>query len=434
MNRAALAALLVIFVGLVASPGRAEAQRPWYEQGRASEDSAEPVPEGWERPAGPRILLLTGRGLESMRDIVSGALLPVGSLAPHQGYLRAARRAGRRWNELSTYAELLPEQGVELVVVVDRAGPRGRSRLHMTYRHGRTGEVLLETEHGHGGDFDGTAARVEQEARLAARVVMEQQPAPASTVPEVSAPAPSEGMGSEESAPLAPEESRSTVGIRLSAGVGGGSLQAKLASNEGVLRLSIERFAVVDTALTFDIVPRAEASHSFFLGVTYRTSVGLTVQDARGDGLLREAPARVQRLEALAGLDLAHGSRLTSTLELGWAVHVYDSPADLSFPDHNLTGPLLRLSEGVALWEGGLSVLAGVEVNYLVTIADSLEVRGVANRAWAVGWLGTLHLPLSDVLAAQLAYRESHVMLPMANGNTGYERERFLALRLHYRP
>ncbi|NOY91309.1 MAG: hypothetical protein GXP55_08870 [Deltaproteobacteria bacterium] len=425
-----------VLLGLTFMPRVARAQgRGWgvVEQEAPTAAAPEPI---WERPSGPRLLLLMAPNLESTRGVLSDTLSHVGSLSPNNHYMRAARRAGRPWNDQETFAELLPAEDVDLVVVVERTG-RGRSaRLRMSYRDGHTGELLLETIHGRGGDFEGTASRILREATLASRVVTEAHASAA----EGSAPEPAHEPteippgGEPEPEGSAEPESRSTVGVRILAGPGVGSAEAKISSDEGGLRLSVTRFAIVDTALLFDIVPSAESNHSFSLGVTYRTSVGLSVKDARGDGIIRDAPARVQRFEALGALDVEHGSRLRSTLELGWAVRTFDSPAELSFPDYSMTGPLLRVNEAVSLWQDGLTVAVGAEVNYVATISGSLRARGVANSAWALGWSGTLHLPLGEVLALQLAYREAQTFLPIANGNTGHTRERFIALRIQYRP
>ncbi len=425
------------FFGLASTPQAASAQgRGWgvVEQEAPTASAPEPI---WERPSGPRLLLLMAPNLESTRGVLSETLSHVGSLRPNSHYMRAARRAGRPWNDQGTFAELLPAEDVDLVVVVERTGRRRSARLRMSYRDGHTGELLLETIHGRGGNFEGTAGRILREATLASRVVTEAHAPAGESGPPQTADEPVEIPASADSESAeSPEEpeSRSTVGVRILAGPGVGSAEAKILSDEGGLRLSVTRFAIVDTALLFDIVPSAESNHSFSLGVTYRTSVGLSVKDARGDGIIRDAPARVQRFEAIGALDVEHGSRLRSTLELGWAVRTFDSPAELSFPDYSMTGPLLRMSEAVSLWEDGLTVALGAEVNYVATISRSLRARGVADSAWAVGWSGTLHLPLGEVLALQLAYREAQTFLPIANGNTGHTRERFIALRLQYRP
>ncbi|MDH5492683.1 MAG: hypothetical protein OEY14_12090 [Myxococcales bacterium] len=406
-------------------------------------EEPEGTPGGWERPAGLRLLVLARD--EATRELATSLLEPVGESIDPQPFTRAARHAGLRADEEAAFERFLPRFEVDLVVLAERRG-RGRSApLRLTYRSGRDGSLLLESEHAQGRTAREAAPRIVREARLAARA--DRGPSPSSA--GGSGGAPSDGGLDDLGEPLfadAPAgaeggaqegESRSSVGVLLLGGLGIGSLEAEIAGPEGVRRLSLDSFLVVDSALHFLVQPRAEAWYTLRVGMSYRSSIGLGVADLRGDGSIREASARVQRFEALASLEamLISGAKpVWADLELGWGLRLFDSPAELSFPDRTLTGPLLRAIAHLTLWERGLSLGAGAELHSLITVSRSLRERGVATSLWALGWTASASYPLGDVAAAELCYRESHAWLPIVNGNTGYDRERFITLRLRYRP
>ena len=419
----------------MAQPPDAQGSGPWWQSdaargeadpGGAAGGEAESGEATWVMPPGPapfRYIVLRGEvATQAIQRAVSGILETLGTEADDQGYRREARRRGLGWNNEATYAQLLGEASIDLIVVVDATGRGSGRRLRLEFRHGRTGELVLVDEVFRGGDH---GARIRRDASLVWAHIQRDNAG--------QSPPPISHDGAPEDGTEDGGEVGSAVNLRLDSGLGVGGLTGKIPSLEGTRTLSLGAFFVVDLGLEVAIEPTAGSAWALLFDMSYRSSMGLRTRDRRGDGSIRSATARAQRFELAAGVRRMLGAN-SLDLVLGYALRNFHSAAELSFPDHTLSGPFARALVSLPLWQDGLALVAGTELQYIVDVERGLLELGVGDRAWALGWVLGAGLPIGKSTALDLVYRESFAWLSMVDNRSGHSDERFVSLRLRYEP
>lgn len=231
-------------------------------------------------------------------------------------------------------------------------------------------------------------------------------------------------------APASPEPA---VRTEVAAGMGVGTRSFSRPTRAGEQQLPDAVFPAVDAALRVHVWPRA----AFSIGVLlrYQSSLGLTVEDEPSFALPNRVDVRAERVELSAaptlrlgesGADPALAFPVGLTLRSFWPeVH------ETQTPGYSLFGPHLR-AELIVRFGGVLTLRFGPELQAIIAIDRSLRDEGVDRAGFAYGGEALLQVPLGPVFGLELAYRESHAVVPTywIDRDEFRDVERFASLRL----
>jgi hypothetical protein len=384
------------------------------------------APEGEEAWEAPTILIVAQRDTppEVIED-VRGLLASAGQVIDGGDYEREARSRGLPPESAEAMQSILPEMhaDLDLVVVVGTNRPTRATLILLGY-HDRFGLQILEEAHSIQGLLmtDESRARTLAETRLALAVITR----PRGGLQQIG--------GGVEPGQRAPGLA---VHVAMEAGVGFGTREFEVPTTSGVITLATAIFPSAALQLTIEVEPTARGQLTIGAELEYQTSFALITTDMRVDGTLRETGSRSQRLAA--GLHLAY--RLEESLDtvsfggaLAWSALTFSSEAPVSLPDYTLQGPVLSLGVSIPIAERLVTISLFPEVQWIVDVGGGLAAQGVSSSGVAIGGSARVRLRLLNELFADLTYRESHAFLGTAVGQGATDVERFVSVRLVYRP
>jgi hypothetical protein len=191
-------------------------------------------------------------------------------------------------------------------------------------------------------------------------------------------------------------------------------------------------FPAAGMALRAHFAPDARLSLQVLLA--YQTSLGMTVEESPLFGLPAEIDARSERLELSAGPRLRLGDSpdaVAVALPVGIGMRAFvPAVRELTTPGYLLWGPQARAEIQVPL-SSWLSLRAGPEVAWLVSISESLKREGVDPSGWALGLEAGVTVRPGAGLLLELSYRQSHARAGSSGGAADFEDvERYATVRL----
>jgi len=416
----------------------------------------------------PRVLIVRGRQTSKQhKHVVVTAVEPVAEVASETDYMRAARNAGLPWYSEQAYYWVLREQNVKIAIAVETINQR-KGTIRLVYRDGKTGDVLTSQTVPH---IDRSASLQRTIAKQLSSLLSGEKPerpeprepvtAPSEEAPETGEPAearstteqeppestqetesgePSESDATEEledESEDSSESERSAVfNAFASGGVGIGLRTLRIPSNLGFRLLDLNAFPTAGVFLGFQYITKALADIAYHFQIDYRTSVGLGLEDLRGDGTVRETQARVQRWEVEAGFAYQKASQRKNILlgaGFGWGMEIFGATQAISVPDFTLTGPFIRPRIALPFWDGGFVFTLAPEAA-LILVDDALQTLGASSLAVGLGANANVLVQLSNVLNVELSYRHAQTLLSASGGGSASDVAQWLLLRLTYTP
>jgi hypothetical protein len=177
-----------------------------------------------------------------------------------------------------------------------------------------------------------------------------------------------------------------------------------------------------------------EAAVSLQVMLAYQSSLGMTVEESPLFGLPAEIDARSERLELSVSPRLRLGDSpdaVAVALPVGIGMRAFvPAVRELTTPGYLVWGPQARaeLQAPLLSW---LSLRAGPEVAWLVSISESLKRHGVGDTGWALGLEAGVTLRPGAGLLLELSYRQSHAAADSRAGAADFrDVERYATVRL----
>jgi hypothetical protein len=170
------------------------------------------------------------------------------------------------------------------------------------------------------------------------------------------------------------------------------------------------------------------------LGLSYRTSVRGRVVDADAGAGAAMSKTAVRSHHFEAGLRAAMRMGPTQhavgvALFAGYDVRALATVAVLRVPRFSLHGPLLRVELDLPLRAANMRLRLGPEAQWISGLSRALlESSGLTQPAFAIGGFLQLQLPISELFALQLEYRESHAFARARGVSSFSDVERYLLL------
>lgn len=442
---------------------------------------------------GPKVLFVPHGSLPfPLRDAVARALGTRARILSTSNYTVRCQRANERPSTPRAIQRIGTRMGADVIAVASWAA-WGRSRVvRMTYRHGRTGRVLLQTRHTLPGVRLDTSARralareavmtgglasdaapeerpervarapepreeaqaARAEPRRQARAERE-EPAPAEEEGEDGLPPPLSWEGSEaaegasaastagdEEEPAGEEEAEAPTvsgastgfGLDASGGFGFGARSAAVPMEAGPARLSTSPFpaAMIGLGAGYDA-----GTVTVSVRARYLTSVGLRTKDIRSDGTTRTVDARAQSLHLGIAVELQLNDAANPTLlelGVGYQFRLFHTEVPVSMPEYTLSGIYARADLSFGVGSGPLRLAIAPEVASVNGITEQLQELGQITAGFAVGAEAAARVQLLDELRLEVVYRESHAFIGSERDTDMTDVERFGVLRATYVP
>ncbi|HEX7479036.1 MAG TPA: hypothetical protein VF331_14615 [Polyangiales bacterium] len=408
-----------------------------------------------------RLLVVRGPDVPaSIRADASSALSNAGELVDSGEYVQAAREQGLPPSSEDALQTLGPAQYATMIVVLE--GVPGERKLHLTYREGRGATPVLQQDVDYRGKhLTGEAlTQIEQAAQQALEQVRgsskpkapsrfgsgrfgPSRVAPAPAAPAEPAPAVEEappaafGEPSPAAAPPAAEPVPETapaetsesepLDAALDVGFGIGMRSAALPTSAGDRELSSGVFPTLALAVH---AQAAVSDHVLFgARIRYDSSLGLFGHETPANGAPKETGLRVTHVE----FGVTPGLRFTKSkdavvlgLFAGWGIRGMRTVVDLSIPSYMLEGPLVRVELRIPIADGKVVLRLAPELQGIVYVSGAFQNAGdVASGGLALGVEAALRVAVSEPVAIEATFRESHASVATAWSASFSDIERF---------
>jgi hypothetical protein len=211
----------------------------------------------------------------------------------------------------------------------------------------------------------------------------------------------------------------------------------------GVTTRSV-RFAAIEGQRRFDpgVIPALGLQVGAHFGKTPFFDVLMAYQssvfgEARQDAPSASTPMLVTTVHShRLALGVAPGIRLgdgadspSLSLLLGYGLRAFGSVAELRVPRYTMHGPLARATLELPLLGGKLVQRVAPELQLIVSLTRELRTLArAASVGPAIGGEASARVHLTDELALQLSYRESHALLASSFQTSFADVERFVML------
>ncbi|MDD9939507.1 MAG: hypothetical protein OXU20_00465 [Myxococcales bacterium] len=240
-----------------------------------------------------------------------------------------------------------------------------------------------------------------------------------------------EGEGAEDEPTSREPESAAWLALEVSVGVGAGTRAFERPIPVGTQKLPDTAFGAANLMARARLWPGDAVSLDLVL--SYQTSLGMRIREPAPFALPKDIDVRSHRL-ALAfapTLRLGDSARaLALAFPLGFVVrHLWPQTDQYRTPEYMLGGAFIRPE---LLWPltDSVRLRIGPEVQWLPLLDGTLTRSGVSCcQGVAIGAQGSLQADLSEAIAVELFYRESHASVSANRGTLG-DVERFVTAGL----
>jgi hypothetical protein len=224
-------------------------------------------------------------------------------------------------------------------------------------------------------------------------------------------------------------------GMSIQAFAGGGigtrSFRRPVRGNS-VQRLDDTLFPAIDAGLRVTAWPKDAFGLEFLL--QYQTSIGMSIEQEPPFALDNDVSVRASRvaLTVAPKLRLGDGPGSAALLfPIGFGLRTFwPEVHTLPVPGYTLGGPVGRVELELPFLDV-VTLRFGPEVGWIVMIDQSLQDNLVGSQGVALGGEALLHVQISALIGLELAYRESHALIPTSvSSETFFDVERFVTGRL----